>query len=99
MEVQELANVLSKKHKDKLGMWYCDLNCYRNPIGFPVALPELADDREKHKNPDFRLAWDAITSLLSEEDMSKAWWTIELCRTEKEWRTWWCEKGAKILGA
>jgi hypothetical protein len=96
MNPKELARLLQKGHADKLDQWYCDLNCFRTPQGFPLELPEITDYREKMKEPTYRLAWDAVCLALGEVGMSRAWWLVELGKTEGEWRAWLAARGGVI---
>ena len=89
MQKLSLAIKLKLDHADKLPQWYCDLNCFRMPEGFPLDLPSMADNRAKMKDPAYQLAWGAVCLALSEAGMSRAWWLIELGKTETEWKTWW----------
>jgi len=92
--VKKLAAILKRDHSESLGQWYCDLNCYRNPKGFPFDLGEI--DRDRGGNFKFRKAFDAVCLALGEEGQSYAWWLIELGRTESEWREWWHKEGAEL---
>lgn len=97
MDKNELAILLQQHHADMLDQWYCDLNCFRTPKGFPLELPEIADREESRKNPTRRTAWDAVCIALGEEGMSRAWWLVELGKTEAEWRTWRAARGGVIV--
>ncbi len=96
MSQKELARLLKKGHADKLDQWYCDLNCFRTPQGFPLELPDITANREKIEDPAHRLAWDAVCLALGEVGMSRAWWLVELGKTEGEWRAWWAARGGVI---
>ena len=96
MKLHELMETLQREHAEELPRWYCDLNCFRVPQGFPLALPEIEDNRKKMEHPDYRLAWNAVTCALGEEGVSRAWWLVELGKTEGEWRTWWAARKGVI---
>lgn len=96
MNAKELAKLLQQDHAEKLDRWYCDLNCFRTPQGFPLDLPEISGHREKMKDPHYRLAWDAVCLALDDAGKSRAWWLVELGKTDAEWRTWWAARGGVI---
>ena len=48
------------------------------------------------KEPTYRLAWDAVCLALGEVGMSRAWWLVELGKTEGEWRAWLAARGGVI---
>ena len=96
MQKKELIEALLRDHADSLPKWYCDLNCFRIPEGFPIALNDHEDDREKMKDPAHMLAFHAVSEALGKDGTSRAWWMVELGRTEAEWRTWWESRNGAI---
>jgi len=69
--------------------WYADLNCYRAPADFPLALPAIEGHAAKHDNGIWHLAWRTVSSSLPEAESSLGWWVNELGKTPGEWRAWW----------
>lgn len=97
MQKKELIDVLLREHVDKLPKWYCDLNCFRLPEGFPIALVECGgNDQETMKNPAHKLAFEAVAEALGDEGTSRAWWLVELGRTEDAWRTWYAARECRL---
>jgi len=83
---------LQRDYADKLPQWYCDLNCFRHPEGFPEDLGPID---EAHSSTGLRLAaWMVVSAAIGEEESSLAWWVLELGRTEEAWREWW---GSRML--
>lgn len=82
----ELVDRLSKFDLETLGRWYCDLNCYRLPQGFPV---DIGDVFQGCDSAMFKTAFDVVSELLGDAECSRAWWIYQLGRTEEEWRAWW----------
>lgn len=87
MNKQELTEVLQGVDLETLGRWYCDLNCFRKPEGFPIDLGEV--DRAHREAPLFRMAWECVSDRIGETFASRAWWVHQLGRTESEWFSWW----------
>lgn len=94
LELADLTQLLLTKHADKLPQWYCDLNCFRKPEGFPIELGEV--DLAHRENHEFMKAFDAVRTALGDAGASRAWWQHELGKTEDEWRQWWTGRGLPL---
>lgn len=81
-----LIKILLRDHIDKLPQWYCQLNCFDVPDGFPIRLDKNMSDMEKHSDDAYSMAFSAVCDALGDEGASRAWWTIKLGRTEQQWR-------------
>ena len=86
----ELVKILLENHKEMLPLWYCQINCFENPDGFPAKMVTYESDLDSYNDPDNKIAYEAVREAMgSEEAMSRAWWTIKLERTDYQWREWW----------
>lgn len=94
---RELSLILIKDYKDKLGYFYCALNCFEQPEGFPVKINIHDNHRKQREDQHNKACFDAVCDCLSEKDQSKAWWIIQLKRTEQEWLDWWNNKRQGML--
>jgi len=99
---EELFNVLKKNHFNQLPEWSVVLNKWGIPEGFPIDLPVYDCDTKSGRelcfnDPVWRMAVDSVGEIVGDAGMSKAWWTIELGRTEKEWEYWWKNRAPLIL--
>lgn len=77
--------------------WFAEMNCWRAPADFPVALPSFEDHFAQSKDPTWRKAWDAVSASMSAAEMSLGWWLHELHKTEDEWRVWWNSRQSRSL--
>lgn len=91
MEINDLIDLLKQQYAEMLPQWYCDLNCYRRPVGFPIELGYVGP--EYHENQTFKMAYDAVLVVLGEAGASLAWWCFELGKTEAEWAEFWFSRG------
>ena len=96
MKKKQLVELLRSEYLEKLPQWYCDMNCFREPAGFPVQFKRVADDREAFRDPDRRMAFEAVSEILGPEGTSCAWWLLELGKTQQEWVTWWKARNGAI---
>lgn len=94
---EDLIALFKQNYLDRLPEWYCKLNCFKIPDDFPISLTLYENDKDAFLDPLWRLAFDVVSEILGDKSTSKAWWTIQLERTEEEWQTWWDNK-LMILG-
>lgn len=70
--------------------WFADLNRWLRPTGFPIDLPDYeGDSTQIRSDANWKAAWSAVTSSLTDEESSLGWWLYALNKTEAEWRIWW----------
>ena len=65
----ELCDALESVDVETMGKWYCDLNCWKVPDGFPFD-PGPAE----YENKQYMMAFDAVGEILGEVSSSRAWW-------------------------
>lgn len=75
--------------------WWCELNLFRWPDGFPTSAPEgweKMTQQERMHHPDFRQAWNSLSDVPS-EDYLRAWQTLGFSglpqKTDAEFDAWW----------
>lgn len=90
---------LQKLSKDELGVIYCKMNCFEwcDIFGDPPEGYEKMTGKKLYHDPAFREAFDAVSGMLTEEEKSMYWWTIELERTKEEWAKWWYDQKNMVL--
>lgn len=89
MNKAELIEILLRDHADKLPRWYCELNCFIAPDGFPIQLNKRLSSMGKYRDPTWATAMHAVRDALGDMGASRAWWMIKLGRTEQQWREWY----------
>jgi len=94
---KDLVDLLKQSHSEKLPEWSVILNKWGIPEGFPADLPVYNCDTKEGRelcfnDPAWRMAVAAIDEILGEAGTSKAWWTIQLGKTESEWEDWYAKR-------
>lgn len=90
MRVENFVDKVSAAPLETRQRWWVDLNCWRTPEDFPFQLPDITGrENERADNLVWTAAWRAVNASISREEASRAWWTIELGKSEEEWRHWW----------
>jgi len=89
MPKEELVKTLLTHHVEKLPEWYCIISTWGIPEGFPSPMNVHDNIHVAFEDPLNRLAADAVREALGPEGCSKAWWLVELKRTEAEWYDWY----------
>lgn len=94
VNTEELNAAVKAAPKETRERWWVQMNCWECPADFPVPLPDFTDrEREQFDDPVWSSAWRAVNAAVSREDASRAWWTLNLGKTEQEWREWWGSRG------
>ena len=75
--------------------WYCELNCFRWPDGFPLEKPPGYDtmtDRQKYDLPYLKDIFAAVSAYVPRKEQSRAWHMGGYCgrkKTNEEFEAWW----------
>lgn len=86
--------------QEQLARWACQLNCWEWPDDFPIAKPAGFDEmtmKQKFDNLVFRIVTDGLRANVSEREVSRQWWIMQMRmdgKTSKEeaeskWLEWW----------
>ena len=84
-----LREGIRKASRATLARWSAELDCWRCPEDFPVALPVIEDNWKKFKDPAWKDAWDAVRFPLTEAEQSLGWFIHQKIDTPEGWRSWW----------
>lgn len=92
--------MLSKKNKNTLARWYCELNCFRWPKDFPISPPvgyESMTGKGQVFNRKRRVVWWIMKQIISDKRKSHYWHTSGFyCgfnKTDDEFESWWEKEG------
>lgn len=85
-----VAELVAEAPQETRERWYVQMNCWGCPADFPVPLPDFTGrEHDQFDDHEWRAAFSAVSNSLTTEQMSRAWWLLELGKTEEEWRAWW----------
>jgi hypothetical protein len=91
MTTDEILRQLAGYDPDTLAVWVVELNCFRWPAECPIPMPEgwTAVRHNRERMALSQPLWQALHRLVTEEDVSRVWWTHTLGRPREAWQTWW----------
>lgn len=79
---------------ETLMRWYAEMNSWATPADMPVVIEQMPEGHLRkpfrmENYPKRKVAWDAICSMLTEEQTSWGWWKFGLEKSYSEWADWW----------